>query len=226
MKVDIYIREKSGNREIRIPLLPEEFSFPSGDATFITCDIMNLGEVAIPSGTGLGGCSWESEFPGELRRNDPMIRGTWKNPKTYKNILEDWKKKGTPLNLLITGYPVNIDVYCERFIPQGVGAFGDIAYEVEFKEKRDIVIKTSTDASKPTTKPTTKRPTPTPKTHKIKSGDTLWGIAMKYYGNGTKWQTIYNANKEIIEKTAKAHGRTSSQNGHWIYPGVTLTIPT
>lgn len=66
---------------------------------------------------------------------------------------------------------------------------------------------------------------PKNKTHTVKSGDTLWGISKKYYGTGTKWETIYEANKKIIEKTAKKYGRKSSSNGHWIYPGTELTIP-
>lgn len=59
----------------------------------------------------------------------------------------------------------------------------------------------------------------------VKSGDTLWSIAKKYYGSGAKYIKIYNANKTIIEKKAKARGKSSSNKGHWIYPGTVLTIP-
>ena len=43
--------------------------------------------------------------------------------------------------------------------------------------------------------------------------------------SGSKWKTIYNANKSTIEKTAKKHGYASSATGHWIFPGTKLTIP-
>lgn len=221
MQVDIYIREKNGSREIRIPILPERFSFPGGEATFITTEIMGRGEVAVPSGQELATYSWESEFPGALRKNDPMIRGTWQDPKNYRSLLEEWKRKGIELNLLITGYPVNMDVYCKDFVPDGEGAFGDIFYEVEFIEARHITVSTTVLETQTATRPTTSS-----NTYTIKSGDTLWAIAVKFYGDGTKWQLIYEANKEIIESTAKKHGKSSSDNGHWIYPGVTLTIPS
>lgn len=62
-------------------------------------------------------------------------------------------------------------------------------------------------------------------TYTVVAGDTLWAIAKKYYGSGTKHSIIYNANVEIIESTAKAHGKSSSSNGHWIWAGTVLTIP-
>ena len=62
-------------------------------------------------------------------------------------------------------------------------------------------------------------------TYKVVSGDTLWAIAKKYYGSGAKYTTIYNANKSVIESAAKSHGRSSSNSGHYIYPGTVLTIP-
>jgi cell division septation protein DedD len=42
---------------------------------------------------------------------------------------------------------------------------------------------------------------------------TLYGIAQKWYGDGNKWPTIYNANRDKIH------------NPNLIYPGQVLTIP-
>lgn len=220
MTVDIYIREKIGTREIRIPILPEEIQFTSGNATVITYDIMDMGPVEIPSGTELAEWSWKSEFPGPQRKNDSMLRGAWNTTAHYDGILNDWKKNRTELVLLVLGYPINADVFLKEYRAVGAGAFGDIVYELAFIEARSIVVTTTKVEQTATT-----RPASSSSTYTIKSGDTLWGISQKFYGTGTKWKTIYDANKDIIEKTAKARGRKSSDNGHWIYPGVTLTIP-
>ena len=59
----------------------------------------------------------------------------------------------------------------------------------------------------------------------VVKGDCLWNIAKKYYGDGRKWTLIYEANKASIEATAKKYGKSSSSNGHWIYPGQKLIIP-
>ncbi len=62
-------------------------------------------------------------------------------------------------------------------------------------------------------------------TYVVVDGDTLWGISKRFYGTGTKYHVIYEANMGLIESTAKAHGKKSSDNGHWIWAGETLAIP-
>lgn len=223
MKVDIYIREKDGNREIRVPILPEEIQVSYGEGTFVTYDIMNKGEVAEPAGVGLAEISWKSEFPGIYRTDTSMIHGARQYPQAFIQIIKSWRKNGTPLNLLVTGYPINVDVYVKGYTENISGAFGDVPYEIKFIEKKDITLNKTT--VKTTTPASTKRPAAKTTKYTIKSGDTLWGIAKKFLGSGTKWELIYNANKTIIEQTAKKYGKSSSNHGNWIYPGVTLTIP-
>lgn len=53
-----------------------------------------------------------------------------------------------------------------------------------------------------------------PKTYTVKSGDCLWNIAKKFYGNGALYTKIYNANKSVI-----------GGNPNLIYPGQVYTIP-
>ena len=39
---------------------------------------------------------------------------------------------------------------------------------------------------------------PEPKVHAVAKGDTLWGLGVKYYGDGTKGKLILQANKAVI----------------------------
>lgn len=45
-------------------------------------------------------------------------------------------------------------------------------------------------------------------------GDTLWGIAQRFYGNGALWNEIFKTNANLIA------------DPHWIFPGQSFTIPT
>lgn len=69
------------------------------------------------------------------------------------------------------------------------------------------------------------QPTPTPKPARhyvIKAGDTLSKIAAAL--TLTSWYgQLYKPNMGVIEAAAKAHGRSSSSMGQWIYPGTVLS---
>lgn len=223
MNVDIYIKERNGDREIRIPWLPEKIHFESGGTTRITYDIMNRGPVEVPTGSGLCAYSWESEFPGPLRTDMSMMRGDWMHPRVYHNILEDWRTAGTPLTLMVAGYPINKDVILDDYNGDATGAFGDIVYEVRFIEDRDITIQVVDTSTQDNAQ--TKRQTTQPGTYEVKKGDNLWKIAEIMLGKGSRHTEIYNLNKEIIESTARKYGKSSSNNGWWIYPSTKLQLP-
>lgn len=52
-----------------------------------------------------------------------------------------------------------------------------------------------------------------PKFHTVEKGDTLWAISEKVYGNGSKYQAIFEANTPMLTHPDK------------IYPGQVLRIP-
>lgn len=54
----------------------------------------------------------------------------------------------------------------------------------------------------------------TRRTYTVVSGDTLWKIAKRFYGDGEQWRKIYHANKHII-----------GPNPDRIFPGQTYVIP-
>ncbi len=62
-------------------------------------------------------------------------------------------------------------------------------------------------------RPSTPAPPAPPRTHRVVPGDTLWGIAQRFYGSGPAWPRIYDANQTII------------RDPHWIFPGQVFVIP-
>lgn len=55
--------------------------------------------------------------------------------------------------------------------------------------------------------------TPTARFYTIEKGDSLWKIAQQHYGDGNKWQRLFEANREVIK------------DPDLIYPGQQIRVP-
>ncbi len=219
-----------GGSRFTFPALPEQIKGRSA-ARYQNFDIISKGAVKVPKGTDVGEISWEGEFFGPSKKNERIVRtGSWRNPAECVNIINGYIKSETVLNLIVTETWINMDVTVSSFEPVAYGAYGNIRYSISFEEKKALVIYDTNELkiagfvkkTKPRSEPA---PAPAGSAYTVASGDTLWNIAQKMLGDGSKWPSIYSANSGTIESTAAAHGMSSSDNGHWIWPGQVLAIP-
>lgn len=162
----------------------------------------------------------------------------------YLNKLESWKKGKKPHTFILSRtspngkkllFDTNITVTIEDYeILEDVEKYGlDVAVKISMKQyvdwgaKKLVLKKKKSSPKKAASKKKTRKQTKTPaKNYIVKKGDCLYNIARKQLGSSTKWKSIYNLNKKTIEQVAKKHGRKSSSNGHWIYPGTQLKLPS
>ena len=88
--------------------------------------------------------------------------------------------------------------------------------DVSSCENTDIPVQTNTPAAvmpPPVQSSATAKKLPS-EVHTVVKGETLWGIARVYYGNGIHWNKIAEANTERLKK------------GTVINPGLVLVIPS
>lgn len=225
--MDIYLTNLKTKYRLQFPMLPTEIKVDMANQ-FESYSILTVGEVKIPNGAALDGFSWDGILPGKHRKKQPYIR-KWQEPdKVYKWISKLKPKGGKPIKarLLITGTPVNCDVYLSSFTAIPTGGYGDINYSISLVQAKTIKLKKKADVKKKSSnkktgkelknKPKNEERTspPAAKTYTVKSGDSLWKIAQKLYGNGSQYTKLYNANKGVI-----------GNNPNLIYPGQVLKIP-
>lgn len=169
----------------------------------------------------------------------------------YLEKFEIWKKRRKPVHFVVSRttpagenllWDTNLYVTIENYeIIEDADKYGmDIAVKLSMKEYRyfgakKLVVKNSgknkgqknskkkDSNKKQVKKKKTRKTKDTPKMYTVKKGDRLMYIARKQLGDGSKWKSIYNLNKSVIEKTAKEHGK--SGNGYWIFPGTKLKLP-
>lgn len=209
------------NTTARIPVLPEEIEIKSGSNNDTT-NVLGVGEINLIKDMKLTEISFKSFFPNSMGPY-VVVKQDLPKPSFYTDFINQIRLDKKPVRLVLTGfYDINMLVTIEKFsTTEKGGEPGDIYYDISFKEYKEYMSKelnvVTTNTINPTSQTTlveekTKRPSTKepPKTYTVTSGDSLWKIAKKETGDGSRW-------KEIAEK----NGLTAD---YTIYPGQNLKL--
>lgn len=208
-----------GGQEINIPVLPAKLNVSSPGKNERET-VLELGEVLLLRKKGLRILSWESFFPVSKA---PYTTGQIKDPVSIVQAIQKARDQKSPVRFLITGTDLdcNLHMGIDSFeYEERSGELGDLYYTIKLYEWKDIspkriVLPEKEEEPAKTQEPERAgEPEQTSKTYTVKSGDCLWNIAKKLYGQGSDYTKIYNANKGVI-----------GSNPNLIYVGQVLTIP-
>lgn len=225
-----------GSDLLTFPITPGELTIKSGSNNDVV-SLISEGDVNILKSPSLTEVEFEARFP---MRQYPYAR-PFAPFETYWDKFKELKEKKKPFRFIVSRtdlkgsrtWDTNLLMALEDIeIKESADEGDDVLVSFTLKQYKEYGVKTiklptsnSTTTSTSNENRDTDNKTESSQTYVVKSGDCLWNIAKKFYGNGAKWKIIYDANKTVIENTAKKYGRKSSSNGHWIYPGTKLVIP-
>ena len=204
---------KTGNEAIRLPIIPGEFENIIS-ANYETNNVIGLGDIATFNGNGLAQMSLSSFFPNKEYSFNEYSRV--KKPYDFIGHFMNWKNKGIAVRVILTGTNINQLMYVTNFSYGERDGTGDVYYTVDLLEYRPInipVIKeNNSNNTQNTSRPAdnnnsinTSNNNTTQKTHKVVKGDSLWAIAQKYYGKGSLYTKIKEANKTKYPSLAKSN---------------------
>ncbi|MDI6872284.1 MAG: LysM peptidoglycan-binding domain-containing protein [Bacillota bacterium] len=179
------------------PVNPEEVTV-AADKLVETVRITNLGEVGFPVGDRIGEIRFASFFPAEYDPGYCRFTDLPAPEEALKTLLAI-RDAGKPVRLIITELPVNLLVLLPSLTYRVVGGEpGDIHFETVFRAYREVKVRTVGEEAPPAEQRSRTDTKPVPKVYVVKPGDSLYSIARTQLGSGSKWRTIYDANKATI----------------------------
>ena len=218
--LEIYLKENDSNM-IRFPVTPSEVICETS-ANISTESINDLGNVSLFSGVELRSIPISSFFPN--RQYSFCTYSNVEPPYEFVSKIEKWQNEGKKLRYIVSDGYTNIPVMINSFSYKEQDGTGDVYYDLSLIEYKEIKLNKTTSSSNSnstnnaTNRPTENAPKPsgTNKTHKVVKGDSLWAIAQKYYGDGSQYTKIKEANKDKY---------SSLNNNNIIYSDMELVIP-
>lgn len=211
---------------MELPIAPQKLTVKiKGNNKTLT--LINEGDINFLRAPGLTEITFDAVLP---MLGQYSFANGYRRPDSYLNKLESLMTDKEPFRFLVSRvspsgrllYDTNMKVSLENYtVTEDATKGPDVTVSITLKQYISYSTKTVTVVKpKPEKKPVVqqkkKRETssaPKVKTYTVKSGDCLWNIAKKYYGNGAQYTKIYNANKGKVK------------NPNLIYPGQVLTIP-
>ena len=200
-----------------LPVLPAELGTSIGGDS-AGHEVAGLGKISIIKDRELAEYTIESFFPAYPPENvDPhpyITATTILPPMVYvRKILKWWETK-RPIRFVFVGSnryadlegrtisEINTPASIESFEWKEVaGTPGDISYTLRLKEYRfyaakrtDVIQQANGDTALQKSKPTRPDERVPPATYTLVAGDSLWKVAQKMLGDGSRWREIQKLN--------------------------------
>ena len=195
-----------------------------------TLNLINEGEVNILKKAGLTSIEFDCLLP-NVKYPFAKYKDKFEESSYFLEEIEKLKVNQEPFQFIVTRerpnndflFDTNIKVSLEDYeIKEDKNQGFDVIVSISLKQYRDFGTKTckltieneKSSIVVQNNRETTTSPAPKATTsHKVVAGDTLWAIAKKFYGDGSKYTVIHEANKDKIN------------NPNLIRVGQVLTIP-
>ncbi len=218
--------------KILLPITPSKLTMKIKNQNKTVVEI-NEGEINMLKKAGLTDIEFEATFP-NVRYPFATYKNGFQTAQFFLDAIEKLKTNQKPFQFIVSRtfpngkglYNTNIKVSLENYTIKEDSKNGfDVVVSFNLKQYRDFGTKickisfpktqkpVAVDPPKPRPAPTSPKPVNQNKTYTVVRGDCLWNIAKKFYGNGSQYTKIYNANRDKI------------RNPNLIYPGQVLTIP-
>lgn len=180
--------------ELPWPLQEHNISNPHNTYDFNT---INTGEVLAIGKKKLKTMTISSFFP--AKEYPFLFSKNFPDPNTCVAMINKWRLSGKPIRVAIMDTDINLAMAIESFDygKEDMDGSGDVAFTLSLKEYSYLNMEPSKapgGTSKLKERPTEDKKDKL-KPYLVKKGDTLWDVADKKLGDGSRWKEIAKLNK-------------------------------
>lgn len=213
-----------------LPVPPEKLTIKI-NGNNQTYTLINDGEINVLKQAKLSDVEFEARIP-QVRYPFAVYQSGFEGAAYFLNRFEEMKKQKTPVQFIVCRrlpsggrlFHTNLSVSIEDYtITEEAGEGFDLMVKFSLKQYRPYgtqtvtIRQTKSDGAPEATAELSRETKELPaaaQTYTVQKGDCLWKIAKQYYGDGSMYTKIYEANKGTI-----------GGNPNLIYPGQVFTIP-
>jgi hypothetical protein len=211
--MDLYFSKNSSLR-FRFPVTPGALTVTTPGRDRVV-RLIDSSEISVLGEPGLREISFEALLPNRRYPFAVYPGGVYRSASHFIALLARLKRERGPF-IFTLGNRHSITVALEGMtVTEDAALGGDVTVRIRLREARSASLRVihPQKSAAPSPPPRSAVSAPAVKTYTVVKGDTLWGIARRFLGNGTRWPEIFALNRNRIS------------NPNLIYAGQVLTLP-
>ena len=183
----VLLWHNNGAERIYFAVNPAEISVSRPNRNHVASLAMG-GTVNLWGGRGLREVRLTTFLPAA---RSPFSDGN--DPETVLSMLKSWQDSGDPIRLILSGSDINDAFLIEDVTECLREGDPDVWLSItlrEYKFKSALAALAEKQSPGAQSAPARTDERVTPQTYTVKKGDTLWDIACRFFGDGTRWQEL------------------------------------
>jgi len=190
----IILKNTKTGEALTMPVTPPGYQVEIGRLVE-SLDMAQTGQINLPGLLALFNQQQEFLLPSEARSY--TVEGYDGDAWAIVEKLVRWSTDGDVLRLIISDTPVNVPILLPPVAYGESDGTNDVTVKLTFRQYRDLTPETTENTATGNMSRSAVQATAATATYTVVSGDTLWGICRKYYGDGTLYSKLaaYNGIK-------------------------------